>query len=56
MYFDDNGGLLSNNFLHGGGRGGGEGVACVKAMNNELYVANNSGVISVYDVITGAWK
>ena len=56
MYFDDTGALLSNNFLHGGGSGGGEGVACVKAMNNELYVANNSGVIGVYDVITGAWK
>jgi WD40 repeat protein len=50
--FDDAGNLIPGTYITG--LGSSEGVACIKLSSNELYVANNSGTIHVFDLATGA--
>jgi len=50
--YDDKGNKISDDYLNGGS-GGGEGVSCIKASTNEIYVANNSGQIGVYELNNG---
>ena len=49
--WDDSGHVINARFIFANGAS--EGIACVKLMQNRIYVANNSPTIGVYDINTG---
>lgn len=50
--YDDAGNLIKAGFISGGQ--GSEGFACVKLSQNKIFAANNSNVIGIFDINTGA--
>ena len=56
--YSDSGVLIKANFLTGypgGGDPGGEGISCLSGSTNRLNASNNTGVINVYNLTTGAY-